>query len=119
MRRYFTPMKQKHKSSRQGSEDTSRQGCQDIYCTPRKRSYYYTSACSGRRCLRSASKGDFVVPRARTATIQKRAFSIVGPFVWNGLPSDLRSLQRDLYSSFYKLLKTLLFARAWAESASV
>src|SRR6218665_3349195 len=35
-----------------------------------------TSACSGRRSLRSASKGDFVVPRARTATRQKRAFSI-------------------------------------------
>src|SRR6218665_4020838 len=51
-----------------------------------------TSACSGRRSLRSASKGDFVVPRARTATRQKRAFSIVGPSVWNGLPSDLRSL---------------------------
>src|SRR6218665_2114413 len=53
-----------------------------------------TSACSGRQSLRSASKGDSVVPvvpRARTATRQKRAFSIVGPSVWNGLPSDLRS----------------------------
>src|SRR6218665_1457623 len=27
-----------------------------------------TSACSGRRSLRSATKGDFVVPRVRTAT---------------------------------------------------
>jgi len=76
------------------------------------------SACSGRRSLRSASKGDFVVPRARTATRQKRAFSIVGPSVGNGLLSDLRSLLEDLSSSFYKLLKTLLFDRAWAESAS-
>ena len=42
------------------------------------------------------------------ATRQKRAFSIVGPSVWNGLPSDLRSLPRDLSRSFYKLLKTLL-----------
>src|SRR6218665_2444263 len=32
-----------------------------------------TSACSGRRSLRSATKGDFLVPRARTATRQKRA----------------------------------------------
>src|SRR6218665_2463559 len=39
----------------------------------------------------------------------ERAFSIVGPYVWNGLPSDLRSLPRDLSSSFYKILKTLLF----------
>src|SRR6218665_446603 len=77
-----------------------------------------TSACSGRRSLRSASKGDFVVPRARTATRQNRAFSIVGPSVWNGLPSDLHSLPWDLSSSFYKLLKTLPFGRAWAGSAS-
>src|SRR6218665_3331159 len=76
------------------------------------------SACSGRRSLRLASKGDFVVPRARTATRQKRAFSNVGPSVWNGLRSELRSLPRELSSSFYKLLKTLLFGRAWAGSAS-
>src|SRR6218665_835223 len=73
-----------------------------------------TSACSGRRSLRSATKGDFLVPRARTATRQKRAFLIVGPSFWNDLPSELRSLPRDLSSSFYKLLKTLLFGRAWA-----
>src|SRR6218665_16760 len=59
-----------------------------------------SSACSSRRSLRSASKWDFVVPRARTATRHKRAFSIVGPSVWDGLPSDLRSLPRDLSSSF-------------------
>src|SRR6218665_1923831 len=80
--------------------------------------FILTSACSGRRSLRSASKGGFLVPRARTATRQKRAFSIVGPSVWNDLPSELRSLRRDLSSSFYKLLKTLLFGRAWAGSAS-
>src|SRR6218665_3572033 len=71
--------------------------------------YRSTSACTGRRSLRSATKGDFLVPRARTAIKQKRAFSIVGPSVWNDLPSELRSLPRDLSSSFYKLLKTLLF----------
>src|SRR6218665_2767933 len=80
--------------------------------------FILTSACSGRRSLRSASKGDFLVPSARTATRQKRAFSIVGPSVWNGLPSALRSLPRDLSSSFYKLLKTLLYGRACAGSAS-
>src|SRR6218665_1584382 len=71
-----------------------------------------TSACSGLRSLRSASKGDFLVPRARNATRQKKAFSIVGPSVWHGFPSELRFLPRDLTSSFYKLLKTLLFRRA-------
>jgi len=48
----------------------------------------------------------------------ERAFSIVGPSIWNGLPSELRSLPRDLSNSFYKLIKTLLFGRAWAGSAS-
>jgi len=33
------------------------------------------------------SRGDFVVPHARTAIKQHRAFSIVGPSVWNSLPS--------------------------------
>src|SRR6218665_3500909 len=80
--------------------------------------FILTSACSGLQYLRSASKGDVLVPCARTDTRQKRAFSIVGPSVWNGLPSDLRSLPRDFSSSFYKLLKTLLFGRAWAGSAS-
>src|SRR6218665_2889229 len=80
--------------------------------------FILTSACSGRQSLRSSSKGNFLVPRARTANRQKRAFSIVGPSVWNGLPSELRSLPRDRSSSFYKLLKTLLFGRAWAGSTS-
>src|SRR6218665_2240281 len=58
--------------------------------------FILTSACSGRQYLRSASKGDFLVPCARTATRQKRAFSIVGPSVWNGLPSDLNTRGRVL-----------------------
>src|SRR6218665_2643165 len=66
------------------------------------------SACSGRRSLCSASKGDFLVPRARNATRQKRAFSIVGPSVWNDLPSELRSLPRNLSSSFYSSRLTSL-----------
>ena len=43
--------------------------------------FILTSACSGRRSLLTASKGDFVVPGARTATRQKRVFSIVGSSV--------------------------------------
>ena len=48
-----------------------------------------TSACSGRWSLRSASKGDFVVPHARTATRQKRVsrlwvplFGMVSPLTF-------------------------------------
>src|SRR6218665_99182 len=75
--------------------------------------FILTSFCTGRQSLRSASRGDFVVPHARTAIKQHRAFSIVGPSVWNSLPSEIRSLPQDLSSSFYKLLKTFIFARAW------
>src|SRR6218665_428509 len=66
----------------------------------------------------SASRGDFVVPHARTAIKQHRTFSIVGPSLWNSLPPEIRSLPWDLSSSFYKLLKTFIFARAWAGSTS-
>src|SRR6218665_1669885 len=51
------------------------------------------------------------------ALMPLEAFSIVGPSVWNSLPSEIRSLPRDLSSSFYKLLKTFIFARAWALSS--
>ena len=61
---------------------------------------------------------DYLISRSYTATTQNRAFSAVGPSIWNGLPFELRSLPRDFSSSFYSLLKTFLFARAWAGSAS-
>src|SRR6218665_616 len=80
--------------------------------------FILTLSCTGRQSLRSASRGDFVVPHSRTPIKQHRAFSIVGPSVWNSLPSEIRSLPRDLSSSFYKLLKTFIFGRAWAGTAS-
>src|SRR6218665_2882873 len=42
-----------------------------------------TSSCTGRQSLRSASRGDFVVPHARTAIKQHKAFSIEGPSACN------------------------------------
>src|SRR6218665_4097129 len=75
--------------------------------------FLLTSSCTGRQSLRSASRGDIVVPHARTAIKQHKAFSIVGPSVWNSLPSEIRSLPREVSSSFSKLLKTFTFARAW------
>ena len=57
-----------------------------------------------------------LLPHARTAIKQHRAFSIVGPSAC--LPYDVHSLPRDLSRSFYKLLKTFIFARGWAGSAS-
>src|SRR6218665_1435242 len=55
---------------------------------------------------------------ARTSTTQARAFSVVGPFVWNGLPLSQRLLPRILSDTFYSSLKTLLFSRARVGSAS-
>ena len=79
--------------------------------------FIQTSACSGRQSLRSASRGEFVKPHARTAIRQHWAFSIVGPSAWNSLQSELCSLPRDFSSSLYKLLKTFAFTRAWIGSA--
>ena len=64
---------------------------------------------AGRRSLRSASRGDYLIPRSYTAIKQNRAFSAAGPSIWNGLPFELRSLPRDFSSSFYSLLKTFHF----------
>ena len=58
------------------------------------------------------------MPHDRTAIKQNRAYLIVGPSVWNSFPSEIRSLPRDLSSSFYKLLMIFIFAWAWAGSAS-
>src|SRR6218665_2072583 len=46
------------------------------------------------RSLRSSQQGFLLVPFARTSTKQIRAFSVVGPSNWNGLPSELRIFNR-------------------------
>src|SRR6218665_3884859 len=50
------------------------------------------SGLPGRRALHSSVTGQLLVPRATTATRQRRAFSIVGPSTWNGLPLEIRLL---------------------------
>ena len=40
-------------------------------------------------CLRSAAQAELIVPHSRTATRQRRAFSVAGPATWNGLPVTL------------------------------
>src|SRR5688572_5665448 len=64
------------------------------------------SAIIGRQPLRSAVRGDLSVPFARTSTMQHRAFSVVGPSIWNGLPLELRLLPRNSSPAFYTSLKT-------------
>ena len=58
----------------------------DLCCpTPGPRAY---------SSLRSIERGLLFVPFARTSTSQARAFSVVGPSVWNGLPVAQRLLPR-------------------------
>ena len=44
----------------------------------------------GRQSLRSASRGDLVVPRFRLQTFGHRAFTVSGPQIWNSLPLRIR-----------------------------
>src|SRR6218665_3985756 len=49
---------------------------------------------AARRMLRSSARGELLVPRAHLATVQRRAFSVVGPSAWNDLRVELHSLQQ-------------------------
>ena len=68
--------------------------------------------------LRSYQQGILLVAFARTSTKQSRAFSVVDPSIWNGLPSELRIFPRALSPAFFSHLKTALFSRADVRSAS-
>ena len=65
-----------------------------------------------RRCLRSAARGDLVVPATRTVCYGPRSFAVAGPATWNSLPASLRDDQLSV-AAFRRLLKTELFARAY------
>src|SRR6218665_2400326 len=68
--------------------------------------FIMTSACSNHQSLRSASRGNFAVPHALTVT-KVTKFLHCRSSVSYSLPSDLRSLPRDLFIVFLdKLLKT-------------
>src|SRR6218665_4072043 len=70
------------------------------------------------RFLHSSQQGLLLVPFARTSAKQSPAFSVVGPSIWNGLPSQLRISHRALSSAFFSQLKTALFSRSGVGSAS-
>jgi len=77
------------------------------------------STLVGRQALRFSSGGKLLVPRLNTSTIQRRAFSVVAPSIWNALPSQIRLLPKSYTPLLvYKLLKTDLFHRGWTGSAS-
>src|SRR5688572_14824954 len=57
-----------------------------------------------------------LVPFARTATMQNRAFSVVGPVVWNGLPQEICLLPGTLTEA--SLLNSKLYFLAVLESGA-
>ena len=71
------------------------------------------SSASGRSHLRSAGKGDLVVPRVATATYGGRAFDVAGPCAWNELPQALRDVSLSL-DQFKNKLKTYLYTKSYA-----
>src|SRR6218665_720941 len=58
------------------------------------------------------------VPFACTSTMQKRAFAVVGPSTWNGLPLSICSLPRTFSQAFLSQLKVVLFGRAGVGNTS-
>ena len=63
---------------------------------------------SHRQCLRSASRGDLVVPRFRFQTFGHWAFAVSGPQIWNSLPLRI-SQSCDNLLLFKQKLKAHLF----------
>ena len=59
------------------------------------------------RALRSSTKNLLKVPKLRTKTYGDRAFSVIGPVLWNKLPDELR--HELSLNSFKSKLKTFLF----------
>ena len=66
----------------------------------------------GRQHLRSAARGDVVVPRTRTKTLGPRSFAVHGPSTWNSLPPSIRNAELSL-DTFRCELKTFCFRSAY------
>src|SRR6218665_445535 len=56
------------------------------------------SSCAGRRTLWSTAYGDLEVSFARSATMQNRSLSVIGPTTWNRFPIDKAPPKRCLFS---------------------
>ena len=68
------------------------------------------AAVPGRMQLRSAARGDLVIPATLTKTIVTRGFSYACPLAWNALPMHLKD-PSITFTTFKKQLKTFLFSK--------
>ena len=72
----------------------------------------FTIADMPHRCrLKSAATERLDVPTCRRSTVGGRAFPVAGGKVWNGLPSDVKSVSS--LAVFKNWLKTYLFRRCY------
>ena len=71
-----------------------------------------SSSKAGRRHLRSANRGQLVVPRYRLTTDGRRTFSCAGPSAWNSFPEYL-TVDTLTLDYFKRSLKCFLFAMYW------
>jgi len=65
----------------------------------------------GRRSLSSTGSNRMVVPSVRLSTVANRAFPVVGPQIWNDLPTEVTSAES--LTTFRKRLKTDLFSKSF------
>ena len=62
------------------------------------------------RRLRSATRGDLIIPSSKTVRFGPQSFNVSGPTVWNSLPVNIRNCK--LFETFRKQLKTFLYLKA-------
>ena len=62
-----------------------------------------------RRCLRSAARGDLIVPATKTVCYGPRSFAVAGPATWNSLPASLRDDQQYCLSLHFAVYSRLNF----------
>ena len=67
---------------------------------------------SERYQLRSAVRGELVVPLAKIVTLGRRSFRYAGPSLWNALARDIRDVTHSL-SQFQSKLKTFLYREVY------
>src|SRR5688572_26152540 len=77
-----------------------------------------TLSVQHRGSFRSSKQAELLVTRSRTSIMQRRAFSVAGPAIWNWLglaleSTDLRLMHGALAATFISNFKTVLFSRGW------
>ena len=62
--------------------------------------------------LRSAVRGELILPLAKQVTLGRCSFRYAGTSLWNALPQDIRDVSLSL-SQFQSKLKTFLYREVY------